>query len=184
MRVFIAIELSNKIKSELLALQQIVIEKASAGKFTSLENFHLTVHFIGDVNERDYDSIKAAMDKAAEKLSPFKLTLTNLGSFKKKNKEIIWLGVNGELTFLQNLNKEVVNHLNSFSSAGPESTYIPHITLGRQVRLNTSIHSLNKSLPIPNETIAVESISLMESKRVNNKLVYEPIYKVRLPGAY
>lgn len=182
MRVFIAVELSNKIKEELRAVQQEVKKAASAGKFTSLENFHLTVHFIGEVNVEDYDNIKSAMDKAAENIPSFQLNLNGLGSFKKKNREIIWMGVNGDIDTLQCLNKEVVNRLNSFSSKEPEADYTPHITLGRQVRLNTSVNALNEALPATELTLPVESISLMESKRVNSKLVYEPVYKARLSG--
>lgn len=182
MRVFIAVELSKKIKEELKTIQQEVKKAASAGKFTSFENFHLTIHFIGEVNSEDYDKIKSAMDKAAENIPAFQLNLNGLGSFKKKNREIIWIGVKGELDTLQCLNKEVVNRLNSFSSKEPEADYTPHVTLGRQVRLNTSINILNEALLSSGWTLPVKSISLMESKRLNGKLVYESVYKVRLSG--
>ncbi|TVP91846.1 RNA 2',3'-cyclic phosphodiesterase [Alkalibacterium sp.] len=180
MRVFIAVEVSEEIKAELSIVQQAVRADASAGKFTSTENFHLTIHFIGEVNQEECVRIKGAMDKSAMKPVPFQLILSELGSFKKKSREIIWVGVSGNLEALYQLNKEVLNNLGNDELIDTTNNYVPHLTLGRQIQLTTPFEVLKEKLVVPEAVIPVESISLMESKRVNGQLVYEPIYRVRL----
>ena len=51
MRIFIAIEFSNKIKNILHNIQEIVKENSISGKFTDKDNFHLTIRFIGEITE-------------------------------------------------------------------------------------------------------------------------------------
>ncbi|GAB2498593.1 RNA 2',3'-cyclic phosphodiesterase [Alkalibacterium psychrotolerans] len=180
MRVFIAIELSEKVKGELSSIQQSVKKAALSGRFTSIDNFHLTVHFIGEVNQQELDEIKSAMDRTASQTGPFQLSLSELGSFKKKNKEIVWVGVNGNVEALQQLNKDVLKNLSTSTLTDIEINYVPHLTLGRQIVLASSLSDLNETIGSSKTVIPVDSLSLMESKRVNNELVYEPIYRVKL----
>lgn len=182
MRVFIAIELSDKVKGELSSIQQSVKKAALSGRFTSTENFHLTVHFIGEVNQKECEDIESAMDKVASQTGPFQLRLNSLGSFKKKNKEIIWVGVNGNLYALHQLNKDILKALSSKELTDSELDYVPHLTLGRQLKLTAPISDLKETIAFTQSVISVESLSLMESKRVNNELVYQPIYRINLTG--
>lgn len=180
MRVFIAIELSEKVKGELSSIQQSVKQAALSGRFTSIDNFHLTVHFIGEVNHKECEDIKSAMERTASQTGPFQLSLSELGSFKKKNKEIIWVGVNGNVEALQQLNKDVLKNLSTSTLTDTEIEYVPHLTLGRQIKLALPLSDLRETAAFTETVITVDSLSLMESKRVNNELVYEPIYRVKL----
>jgi len=57
--------------------------------------------------------------------------------------------------------------------------YTPHLTLGRQIRADWQdfTYGIN-DIKFPVQT--VKSISLMESSRVNGKLVYSELIKVML----
>lgn len=180
MRIFIAIELSEKVKSELQHIQHQVRKSALSGNFTAKDNFHLTIQFIGEVNEQEYGKIKSAMDKAVRENHPFQLKLSEVSSFKKKNKEIIWVSVKGNLDALHQLNRSVQKNINMNQLTTQETDYMPHLTLGRQVRLRDSIDELRRKVSFTEEVISVESLSLMESKRVNEALVYEPLYRIHL----
>ena len=48
MRLFIAIELPASFKNEVARIQKEVKQLSSGGRFVPKENFHITLHFIGE----------------------------------------------------------------------------------------------------------------------------------------
>ena len=52
----------------------------------------------------------------------------------------------------------------------------PHITLGREVDLTERFDAIKEQIPLEKREIKVAKISLMESKRMGQKLVYKPIF--------
>ena len=55
MRTFIAIELEEEVKDHLAEVQAKTQELCRRGNFTPKENFHLTLHFLGEVGEDDIE---------------------------------------------------------------------------------------------------------------------------------
>ena len=93
------------------------------------DNFHLSLRFIGEVTQEDFQDISDALSKI--KVNPFTLTLSGLGTFpNEKSPRVIWTGVdkNEELIRLQ---KKVETQLNKLGLKGDKRRYTPHITLGR-----------------------------------------------------
>ncbi|HOA81090.1 MAG TPA: 2'-5' RNA ligase family protein [Defluviitaleaceae bacterium] len=58
MRVFIAIDFNNRLKDYLKEKQDELRKYCTKGNFTHKENFHLTIVFIGEVNEGEIIKIK------------------------------------------------------------------------------------------------------------------------------
>ncbi|WP_407647648.1 RNA 2',3'-cyclic phosphodiesterase [Clostridium brassicae] len=109
------------------------------------------------------------------KRPPKQLVVSNIGSFKREKIETIWCGIekNKELVkFQEQLRKLLVK--NRFSIDNRK--YKPHITLGRQVIRR----DLTKEIIIDPIKVPIYSIALMESKRVNNQLVYEVLEEIVL----
>ena len=52
MRTFIAIELEEETKAQLAEVQAEAEKLCRRGNYTPKENFHLTLHFLGEVQER------------------------------------------------------------------------------------------------------------------------------------
>ncbi|MBR2155733.1 MAG: hypothetical protein IJ941_02195, partial [Clostridia bacterium] len=48
MRLFIAIELPASFKNEVARIQKEVKQMSSGGRFVPRDNFHITLHFIGE----------------------------------------------------------------------------------------------------------------------------------------
>ena len=48
MRLFIAIELPKSFRAEVARLQSLLQAQSLSGRFVPLENFHITLHFIGE----------------------------------------------------------------------------------------------------------------------------------------
>ena len=62
MRLFIAIELPRSFKQELARVQKEVKQLSCGGRFVPQENFHITLHFIGESD--DLAGAVAAMREA------------------------------------------------------------------------------------------------------------------------
>lgn len=179
MRLFIAVEFDDHVKKELLAVQEKLRPNTTKGKFTPLDNFHLTLYFIGEGDKDSYEEIKTVVKEAAELTAPFELSLNSLGHFPKKEKHIIWMGVKGDLEPLVKLNHYIKQEL-GIGHPIDDLIYTPHITLGRQIKLGQTFDVLQEKITVPNVPISVSSISLMESRRENGQLVYKPIYNKKL----
>lgn len=124
MRLFIAIELPHDIKDYLRQLQ----EQLPEAKMSKAKDFHLTLQFLGDVDEGKAENIKKALEKVL--FSPFSLTLSSIGVFpNEKNVRVVWIGLKEckELTELQRNAENAMKQLN-FKS---DKRFHPHLTLAR-----------------------------------------------------
>lgn len=176
MRVFFAIELDEGIKDYLSEIQHEVKSHCISGNFTFKENFHLTLRFIGEQNIQQVENLKQVLKDVAYN-PEFELRLDMLGSFKKGNRSIIWTGLEKSL-YLQELYNNLENTLFQIGYQKEERSYNPHITLAREVKME-NIGFIEK-MEIEKLNIKVESISLMESKRINDKLAYVPLERAEL----
>ncbi len=164
MRLFIAINFSEEMKTALKDIQRQMKEQNVRGNFTKPENLHLTLAFIGEYN--DIDRVTDALGKAEFK--PFSLSLKGLGSFGR----LWWAGI-GDSGELKKLAAQVRHHLADSGIPFDKKKFSPHITLIREP---------NKAdipeLTVPAAEMTVESISLMLSERGRNGMIYTEIGSV------
>ncbi len=177
MRVFFAIEFDNDIKDYLYKIQQEVRQYSTSGNFSLKENFHLTLRFIGEQNMEQVDKLKQILRDTAE-FQEFQLKLDKMGSFKKGNRSIIWVGLEKSIQ-LQQLYNNMENTLSQNGYQKEERSYNPHITLAREVKI-VDFSSLAEQTEIEKLAVKIKSISLMESKRINDKLAYIPLERAQL----
>lgn len=177
MRLFIAIELNDQIKSVLSSIQNDLKRYMTKGNPTSTDNFHITLRFIGEVNEEEAEKLKKVVNEAAAQTKPFTLYLSELGHFPRKNKEIIWAGVKGQMEELFKLKDKLESELEAAGFSKEERDYTPHISLVRQAVLERGYDEVKEELTVPEDEITVESIALMESKRIDDELVYRAIHE-------
>lgn len=92
------------------------------------ENFHITLRFAGDIDNRMADEFAGFLDEIA--VDAFQMRISGLGSFGGRAPRVIWAGVDGgePLSVLQRA------HERAARSAGLEpnsETFKPHVTLAR-----------------------------------------------------
>lgn len=179
MRIFIAIDFDENIKGYFENIKNQLKSYCIKGHFTNIENFHLTLQFIGELEEANIPKVLNAMEETVSKHSIFNLTISNLGNFKKGNSNILWVGTNYSKELL-GLYKELSLNLNNQGISFDEKPLKPHITLGRQILLKKDINELINLMTINKIIIPVNTITLMESKRINDKLTYSPLFKINL----
>ncbi|CAK7052818.1 RNA 2',3'-cyclic phosphodiesterase [Tissierella sp. P1] len=175
MRVFLAIEFTEEVKEYLYKIQQIVKNHSSAGNFTSKENFHLTLRFIGEVKEHELNKLKEIINYISLNREIFQIVFKELGEFPRKNKKIIWIGLqqNKELDLLYS---NLEDRLEFYEYPKEERRFVPHITLGREIILTEEFNNIKNSIEIDKVKMTVNKISIMESTRKNGQLTYIPIY--------
>ena len=174
MRTFIAIELEEETKAQLAEVQAEAEKLCRRGNYTPKENFHLTLHFLGEVQEEDLDYLQEAIYETARRNRPFTMTIDKIGFFPRGNKGILWAGIERS-NHLQRLFSTLEKSLEQQGFARerkvlrrpPRSTLFPYPTLFRGGSEGR---------------VSVRSISLMESVRRGARLMYVPVFRQNLIG--
>jgi 2'-5' RNA ligase len=126
MRTFIALDLPREIIKEVQGIQKILKKKnLFTGKFTEIENLHLTLKFLGEISDEKSEEIKKRLKEI--KSSGFYCEIGEVGVFTKQFIKIIWIKLNGKGIF--NLQKEIDKKLSDLFE--PEERFMSHLTIAR-----------------------------------------------------
>jgi 2'-5' RNA ligase len=135
MRLFVAIEIPEGPRQEARRRLQAVRDRLPPARWVAPDAIHLTLIFLGAIEERELPPLRAALGSAAAAHTPFPLALVGGGTFPpRRPARVAWIGVtvagNGpELAALQG---EVSEAAARAVGSTPESRpYHPHITLAR-----------------------------------------------------
>ena len=123
-RLFTAIEIPEGVRLQLSLLQGGI----PGARWVPIENMHLTLRFIGEVDEavaRDIDDLLADIRAPA-----FSLSLKGVGEFGRKEGRALWAGAaNGEA--MQHLAAKIESALQRMGLPAETRKYSPHVTLAR-----------------------------------------------------
>lgn len=171
MRCFIAIELDSETRGILSEAQKVLLDLGVKGNFTRPDNLHLTLKFLGEIDDSVFDRTSKLIKNIAAKYQAFVLTMDKFGKFDRGNRKIIWAGLH-KSTELEALYEDIDTGITEIMPIAREKYYTPHITLAREALLTDG--ALNNSLIIDKlkHSFYASGISLMESTRENGKLVY------------
>jgi RNA 2',3'-cyclic 3'-phosphodiesterase len=177
MRLFIAIHCNAKTKDELVALQNRIREYAGRGNFTSYDNLHLTLVFLGEVHPSRIPAIKECMENLAS--APFDIIYHTLGYYRRGGKDLWWVGLRKNKELLD-LRRNLVNLLSEEGFSIEKRAYSPHLTLAREVEIREMQDKLLLEGSVKPFTSHVDSISLMKSERLHGILTYTEVYAKQL----
>ena len=159
MRLFIAIELSEDMRSALLRLQESMRRRGMRGHFTTGENLHLTLAFIGEYP--DPEAVLEAMETVP--FEPFSLRLEGFGHFG----DLWWAGL-GDSPALSACAKRLRHALALADIPFDRKKFTPHITLVRRAVTERGLPAVR----VPEAGMEVCHISLMRSDRGKNGMIY------------
>jgi 2'-5' RNA ligase len=166
-RVFIAINLLEDVKKSLVSYEANWPDLPI--RWTKKENLHITLFFLGYVNDEELPEICQIVKDAAARNKPFDINLKKIiyGPPNKKPPRMVWAEgeKSRELGKLQgDLENSLSNSLNKTEDKG--RPYAPHITLGRIKTWDWKRIDLEE-IPEVNEEInlsfEVNSVEIMES---------------------
>ncbi len=162
-RLFVAIDFPPDIKLSLSRL----CGGVPGVRWVAPDNFHLTLRFIGEVDEPTAAGIAAALRRV--EAPRFRLTLAGVGQF---GGHTLWVGVeqNSALLCLQNA---IENALKGIAPATDDRPYRPHVKLAHSRRRRGLRSFLGEHDGFRAEPFEVNEFSLMESHLGEHGATYE-----------
>ena len=147
MRLFVGLDLSWELRQRLSMLAGGV----PGARWAPVENYHLTLRFIGDVQSPQADEIDHAL--ASVRAPGFDLTIAGIGVFQKGGRSTsLWAGVDRNPA-LDHLQTKIETALQRAGLAPERRRFSPHITLAR----------LNESVPQSKLAAFVQSHNLFRA---------------------
>lgn len=101
-------------------------------RWVATENLHLTVKFLGDVDDRVLADVCAAAEQAAAQVEPFEFVVAGLSAVPPQGLlRMIWAGVTEPSGRLQRLNELLEAAYAEMGFRVENRAFRPHLTLGR-----------------------------------------------------
>lgn len=184
MRIFIGVEVSDdSLKKALLAWQQQVASLiGDRWHMTQSYNFHLTLRFLGQVDEDKVNQIKQNLPGWVGSMKPLNIENTFLKLLPSDEKvRVIALAFANEPSLQLVVNK-INTGLNGLGFESPDLPFLPHISLARHKGKPLNIFDL-QDIAWPGDKVVglnVCAVTLFSSESSDNGVVYRPIFKQKL----
>ena len=161
MRLFIAVQLSEEMKDLIGNVQDAYRRSGVRGNYTSRENLHLTLAFIGEYG--DPDEVLEAMDRVP--FTPFPITMDRLGNFG----DLQWAGIE-ENAALEAVVRRLRHALSDAGIPYDRKKFKAHVTYLRQAEF--SDERCVTPAEVESVSMQVTEIVLMRSTRGKNGMIY------------
>jgi 2'-5' RNA ligase len=179
-RLFIAIDISEEARVAASAYINRLKNEWPGYRisWTKPENLHLTLKFLGDVEEKRIVEIANAIGKAAIGASNFQLEASGTGVFPSARKpKVLWLGFKEESGNLESLAERLEEKCEEIGFPKDERKFSPHLTIvrvrdPRSARLLADLHVKNEFGSV---RFNVNRVVLYESKLDPNGSIYTPL---------
>jgi 2'-5' RNA ligase len=131
MRCFIAIDISDDIKKSIAKVIENLGYKIKGIKWVDPQNIHLTLKFLGEIDDKKINLINERLSILSKRHSVFDVSISNVGGFPNlKNPKVLWVGIN-DSEKLTNLYNELENALFEIGFGKENRKFSPHLTIAR-----------------------------------------------------
>lgn len=177
MRSFIGINFSKEVKDDIIKIQSQVRMNAAKGRFKHVNNFHITLKFLGEINDEQASKIERLLQDIAGKHKAFELCLADIDCFKgKQDINTLYIGLGGDTKALSLLNKDIETVLETLDFKRENRLYTPHVTIAQDLTLNIPFEKLKHQIDTKKTSkIKVNRIELIKSEQIQYKRIYTPI---------
>jgi len=179
-RAFIAVDLPDDVR-DAIGDAQARLKRAHTGvkvSWTKVENLHLTLQFLGYVEEEAVEKIRAGLATVADDHVPFELLVAGAGAFPDEGRpRVLWVGC-GDTGKLKALAQSVRAAMQPLGFQPEHREFSAHLTLGR-VKHPRPDAALTRALDsIKNEgfgAMRVEAIHLYQSELHPDGSIYSKL---------
>ncbi len=179
MRLFIAIEVPADIE-HIFSDAQNELKRTNADiKWVDPKNIHLTLKFLGHVDDNKVPDIKMLMDNLAKNYHIFTSSLFKIGAFPDINyPRAIWIGVDKNCSLVEEIAKKLEEQLSTMGFQKEKRSYAAHFTLGRtrSEKNRDSLREKLTSIEITQAEFGINSLTLFKSQLTPRGPIYTRIH--------
>jgi len=181
-RSFIAIEISESVRKKIADLQEELKKHKERISWTKPDNIHLTLKFLGDIEESKTKSIGESLTIATKELQPFNFFVKELGVFPNfRRPRVLWVGINNPGNELNNIHSKIEQQLNQLGFQKEKKRFNPHLTIGRvKSQVSDQFIERFKTVKFDGNEVKVAEIIFMKSQIHPKGAIYTPLRKIRL----
>ncbi len=183
MRVFVSIDINEETRQRLIDVQKKLSRTGARLKLVEPENIHLTIKFLGEVEEVKVPSIEEALQHATAGTKPFEMVVSGIGVFPNQNYvRVVWAGVSGGSEEVLSIQRNIDGELEKLGFP-KDTNFIPHITLSRVKSLKRKEDMLDFLRETAKEEFGktcVREISLKQSTLTPKGPIYTTLARIEL----
>ena len=183
-RTFIAVEIDSPAREVMLRLLKQLASELNGVRWTQPDQLHLTLKFVGDIDNRSLPEVCNQMRAACAGVDAFSASLKGLGAFpKQKPPRVLWVGFEEGVEQLKLINQRLETLLAGVGVPSEGRSYAPHLTLGR-INRGADQQQIATRMARDSESdfarFDVSDVLLIASVRERNRMLYETIDSVPL----
>ncbi len=133
MRAFIAIDVNTNTNIENDGISRVLdgLKAIEGMRIVGRENLHLTLKFLGEIEEGRIDDVHEAMIASFEGQMPFEISLEGVGAFPGPDyARVVWIGVKRNGDLIVEMQKRLDRNLSGLGFK-KEGRFHPHVTVAR-----------------------------------------------------
>jgi len=184
-RTFVCVELPAAERERLAELQARLRAHGARIGWASTATMHLTLAFLGDVDESRVPDVIAASERGAAAADRFELRVAGCGGFPSLARpRVLWAGLGGDVAALVALQSRVVRELVGVGFPREERGFKPHLTIGRvKDDRDRALRAVADELArerLEGEPFEVSEVVVMKSELDPGGARHTPLAKARL----
>jgi len=164
-RCFICVEFPENVVKEIARVQSVLMKKKFQGKLTEVENLHLTLKFLGEIDDDKLNRVESLLRNI--EFNEMDLKLGQIGIFSHKGRpRIVWIKVEGDAIW--NLQRRIDLVLSE--DFKKEERFMSHLTVAR-IKYVRDWQDFNYYV----ENIGIKSVSFKTNKFKLKKSELKPL---------
>lgn len=152
-RTFVAVDSNSSVQSEAERVIAELQAQDAGVRWMAPENIHLTLKFLGDVDDRELHLVCRRTADVAASTHVFSVGCRSLGAFPSNARpNTIWIGVDDSQNQLRALQSRLETELAEIGFPVERRPFKPHITLGRVSSRRTPHPELAQIIAVSRES--------------------------------
>jgi len=172
------VEISEEMRDRLVRFQHQLLQAGATLKLVEPENLHLTLKFLGEVEEGRLGEVEEALRRGVRGFSPFVMEVKGTGVFPSPQYvRVIWAGVGEGWEALSSLQRSLDRELAKLGF--PRDTeFVPHLTLARVKKVEsreTLLRAVERGRKEEFGRVEVREVHLKKSTLTSEGPIYEDL---------
>ncbi len=181
-RSFVALAIPSRVKEEIGGIIGKLRGLSGDVKWVNPQNLHITLKFLGEVEEGTLEEVYQVVERCARKTAAFSFSLSGVGIFPNPQRpRVFWIGIKEGVRELEDLFCCLERELEVLGFQKEKRGFSPHLTIGR-ARSPRGMERLVggiKGIEYNSRRIEASSLFLVKSKLTPQGPIYSPLGEFR-----